>query len=161
MVVWEVLDCFLYFQHCFICRLVLGLSPGLLRLWHWQTFALITRLDHIHSQLDFVNFSFRSRQLLGWISTAARLHLIHYSARSDPFCRCPETGAQCLCWFKYGIYTSNSTSLRKQPEREGHQRATECRLPLQQAIFIRTWKFWIGFLSCMFFGRYAVAIYWI
>ncbi len=31
-----------------LCRGLLGSNPGLLRLWHWQSDALISRLDLIH-----------------------------------------------------------------------------------------------------------------
>jgi hypothetical protein len=31
-----------------LCRWMLGLNPGLLRLWQWQADALTTRLDLIH-----------------------------------------------------------------------------------------------------------------
>jgi hypothetical protein len=31
-----------------LCRKMLGLNPGLLRLWHWQSEALTTQRDLIH-----------------------------------------------------------------------------------------------------------------
>ncbi len=34
---------------------MLGSNPGLLRLWHWQSVALTTRLDHIRSRLDLIH----------------------------------------------------------------------------------------------------------
>jgi|688.fasta_scaffold285539_1 hypothetical protein len=50
-------------QHCFICSPsdftvseMLGSNPGLFRLWHWQSDALTTRLDLIHSELDLIYF---------------------------------------------------------------------------------------------------------
>ncbi len=49
---------------------------------------------------------------------------------------------------------------RKQPAREGYQRVMQ--YTLQQSTFIRTQRNFVSAsLSCMFFGRYAVAIYWI
>jgi hypothetical protein len=38
-----------YIQYCYISLpQMLGLNPGLLRLWHWQSGALTTRYDLIH-----------------------------------------------------------------------------------------------------------------
>ncbi len=53
-----------------LCRRMLLFNPGLLRLWHWQSNALTTRLDFIHN-------SARSHPQLGQISSATRLDLIH------------------------------------------------------------------------------------
>jgi hypothetical protein len=54
--------------HC-VGRRTLGSNPGLLRLRHWQSEALTTRLDLIHSRLDLIH---------------SRLDLIHDQARSHP-----------------------------------------------------------------------------
>jgi hypothetical protein len=35
---------------------MLGLNPGLLRLWHWQSDALTARLDIIHSKVIYKIF---------------------------------------------------------------------------------------------------------
>ncbi len=48
------------------CWRMLGLHPGLLRLWHWQSDALTTwldlicnRLDLIYSRLDLIHKKYR------------------------------------------------------------------------------------------------------
>ncbi len=74
--------CSVYFiQHCFIFRpsgstlskdAVLNLV--LLRIWHWQSDALITRL--IHTRLDFIHHRLDLIHI--------RLDLIHNSTRSHP-----------------------------------------------------------------------------
>jgi hypothetical protein len=38
-----------------LCRRVLGSNPGLLRLWHWKSDALIIQLVPIHNQLDLIH----------------------------------------------------------------------------------------------------------
>ncbi len=38
-----------------MCRRMLGSNPGLLRLRHWQSDALITRLDLIYIRLDLIH----------------------------------------------------------------------------------------------------------
>ncbi len=58
------LDIFMYFvQHYFICRpsdSTLSRKPRkLLRLWHWQSDALTTRLDFTHARLDLIHNSAR------------------------------------------------------------------------------------------------------
>ncbi len=58
-----------------LCWMMLGLNQGLLRLWHWQSDTLSSRLDLIHTRLDLIH---------------ARIDLIHtrldliQSARSHP-----------------------------------------------------------------------------
>jgi hypothetical protein len=140
-----------------------GIEPRTARLWHWQSVTLTTRLDLSHSRLDLIHVSTRSVST-SWldfnrcyISSTTRLDMIHFvGAHGDRYTM------SMLIYCKYGIYTSTSPSLRKQPEREGHKRVTECRIPVQQAIFIRTYNnFGSASLRCKFFGRYAVAIYWI
>ncbi len=42
-------------EEFFFCTLFRGLNPGLLRLRHWQSYALITRLDAIHKRLDLIH----------------------------------------------------------------------------------------------------------
>ncbi len=51
-----------FVRHCFICRpsditlcqRTLGLKPGLLRFWQWQSDALTTRLDLILTRIDLI-----------------------------------------------------------------------------------------------------------
>jgi hypothetical protein len=64
-----------FIQHCFICRPsdftvsdVAGIEPRTVELWDWQSDALSTRLDIIHSAR----------------SQPSRLDLIHFSASSHP-----------------------------------------------------------------------------
>jgi hypothetical protein len=60
-----------------LCRRMLGSNPALLRLWHWQPDALISRLDLIHTRLDLI---YTPLDLIH-----IRLDLIHNSAGSHTF----------------------------------------------------------------------------
>jgi hypothetical protein len=57
-------------QLCFIChtsncRRMLGSNLRLMRLWHWQSDSITTRLDLIHTRLDLIHHSARSHPPLG------------------------------------------------------------------------------------------------
>ncbi len=56
---------------------MLASNPGLLHLWHWQSDALTFWLDPIHSSAISHPHLAISHPQLGYISSTARLYLIH------------------------------------------------------------------------------------
>jgi hypothetical protein len=50
-----------------------GIDPGLLRLWHWQSDALTTRLDLIHSRLKKRSCILNKNSTFLWFSYTGHL----------------------------------------------------------------------------------------